>query len=1106
MVSAADGADLDCRGQPSGAGNDSPRARSRATPRQALPKVYGTFFERKYIVKSSPLFPELPQRDRSSRATSPRSSGASPAVRSCPMTTDNSRQPGPATSLLVQRTSPSTRLHSRTVPALEEPSPDTASRLPGGDGNDTTNSGPHTAGAPLASSHMEEAIDLFLEEERLIEDLGRIQPVEIDSVFLDKAHSGAARLTVTSNRDCATSLPRTGPCDPRVSQVCAGQSRQNGKNVDANLASSSICSVGSRATVSATAAVVVAGDSPGQVSTVLPASGVGAYNSISLTKAQATADGRHVILTTLEWERFRRIVTNLLSTNMELRSKLRSTQQQFRQLEYAGNLEQTVARLKCEELQIRRKLAARDVSFADDYSLRAKLSECRAALEGFDASVESCESQARSFRNLEELLGQAIRRVQEKQQRPSTKGGAPFPASQSLGRNSDQHAESTAWNCPRGCAEVHREVRVSSDRCFIVSIHLSCPRRGDQKAANRPASLQRSQLHGGLDAESGLSSLGPTAENRESETCRGRLGFKIEPCPSVEAARILDKGISTVPECSSTEGYPTRAADSTPRTFHDLQRSVLSRELDTSLSDQEAQLILVVYDTKSSNVQIQALDMREWPHDPSREFLEGVVQHVLSNLQICGTGVSTDVQNQNITTPVQESSREPHAISEPVTLCYQKPTGCAGKPVSQEQFDESFFEETNEMLVYRGYHDIGGEADCAEGPSHFFVFLYQRSGRHLVARLFSPRSAQLLTAWIDTHCAATEYEKFLARSRRVCKSAYAPATAAGEFGKACRRTDNDVTLSAGLLRFIASRLRHEDGHLVLERVNLETEEAQLPYPSPGPSARGEDSEAVSQTPPSPAHRTLSVGEQLGLLDTLSLPENTSGFQATLTFRHPQLVERVPTEAGASAHPFFVFIRSRVSPLAAPESVSFVVYDPAASWCAESSFRLLDAVRLVHSRQRTFLQKLHLKQELLEQILEELSARDVCTPNRGTPTNIIHNNEHDEEPRSHKVHKISTPISPQVEQSDEQTELRASSEGSNSVSLQKADADAERETGGDEQHARPHECAISQKARALPALPRPQWVALLQEIYRDLKLTENSLVLPGISIGPVASSV
>nr|PIM04927.1 hypothetical protein TGCOUG_217380 [Toxoplasma gondii COUG] len=983
----------------------------------------------------------------------------------------------------------------------------------GGNGGNGANTDSSAAAAPLISSHMEEAIDLFLEEGKLLEDLDRVHVTEIYSTFKDQTNARPGCTTMGSSR-----VPIFSPFEgsTRAQSMSEGIPRRSretvvGRDMDGYKEGSSISTASSRRTVVSPAALVVAGGSPGEARFMLPSSGVGAYNSISLTKVQPTADKQHVLLTALEWERFRRIVTNLLSTNIDLRSKLRSSQQQFRQLGYTESLEQTVARLKCEELQLRRAIATREACFAGNYSLRAKISACRTGLDGFQDPLQKYQSQLQSLRDLARVLGESVNQMKDRRKQMTATNESLMTVPQTVSVDSQQSG--TRWICPQGCAGVLKEIRVAGGRCFVVTIHVRYPSHMESKRGIESSTPRSSTPTSCLDGSNKNSAKVPPMADTFREFDGASVKHRIGLCPSGEATGVVENCKQTASEFVFTGESPHAAASNCPKTLEDLHRYFWARELAEMISNKRAEVIIVVYDTMTSNVHIQTLNMREWPENITREFVHGIVLHISSNLHVQSICASERGQvppaDSSLPTTPEKGKSVGLTSKDAITLQYKKPVNSGGlrETVIQGHVDESFFEEMSEFLVYSGYHEISGVADLAKEPTYFFVCIYQHSERLLVARLFSPRSSQLLVLWIDVVHAKTEYMKLLESKGSAGKLSYYRKGPGAVVEAECKMEDENLLLSADLIRFIVSRLSYENGRLFLVHVtekndtrysphqsNLQSEGNLLPVALNSPSHSVEMDGQLKRMPPHCRQRVF---------EALSVAETTLRGHTTITFRHPQLVERVVDESGSSGRSSFVLVQSRVSLLPLEESVSFVVYDPATAWIAESSFHLLDGVVVVQSRQRTFLQKLSLTQTLLDQLFEELSASAVAGSKNMRTDRATLCQYGDGPPRSIADKSAAAEI-----QENDQTELQTYHDiggGSSGAELfPTAGEGARKYIASDDKYREKDEAPVDQNARAVAALSRLQWMALLQEIYRDMKLTNNSLVLPGVTLGRVTA--
>ncbi|CBZ55788.1 conserved hypothetical protein [Neospora caninum Liverpool] len=1106
--------------QPSvGGGDTSSSGRLPATRAGAGSRVYEPLFERKYIVKDASFTSDMLRCNSSPTGVPCSLCTAWPFVSKTPRHhPSNGGSTGPQNPIVDLQVGPSPP-EDRTPRGglvqeqidMDKPAPDFR-RVPGESGGDGTNTDSAVA-APLLSSQMEEAIELFLEEEKLLEDLDRIQATEIYSVFRDPTNTRAGRLTMGPGKVSALCLPGGATSARSMSQGSPRRTRTTvyGRDVEGGNRCSGFCPTSSRPTVGTPASLVVAGGSPGEAQIVLPASGVGAYNSISSTKAQPTADRQHVILTALEWERFRRIVTNLLSTNIDLRSKLRSSQQHFRQLGYSDNLEQTVARLKCEELQMRRSAATREASFADSYSLRAKLSACRTGLAGIEDPLQTYQSQCHSLRDLKTVLGEAVKQAKERRkQKRSNRRAMPVPPV--VGE--DTQPSGSRWICPQGCAEVHKEIRAAAGRCFVVSIQVRCPccREQTQGTESPTSGYSKSPALCRHGSSTG-SVTGPPGADRLKEFDRAYVKHRADLCPSGEVPGLAEKDRPTASEFAVPGGSPQTAANSCPETFEDLHRSFLARELEEMISNKGAEVIIVIYDTMTSDVHFQTLNMREWPENATREFVHGVVLHISSNLQIQSICAPDRWQAHPTVNslPATTETRRPAGSesNEALTLQYKKPesVACFGKTVVHGHADDSFFEEVNECLVYSGYHEVSGGGDSAKEPTYFFVFIYQRTERLLVARLYSPRSTQLLTAWIDVLSAKREHVKFLASQRPFVKPSYARTEQGAGAEAACKREDESFLLSADLLHFIVSRLRHENGRLFLLRVAEDNDTKDSHHQSNLKSEGSLFNTALEVS----SHSVKKDGPvdvkshdcRQRFFEALSVSETTVGGRTTLTFRHPQLVEQGADESGSSRKSSFVLVQSTVSLLPLEESVSFIVYDPETAWFAESSFRLLDGVGVVQSRQRTFLQKLSLNQALLEQLFEELSTPTACAP-KHVRTDWFPLSHHADEPPSTIPDNSATTENQENEHEEKEADHDIGGGSAGAESSPTDGEDARKLTASEENPREKDDAPRVQTARTGAALSRLQWLALLQEIYRDLTLTSKSLMLPGVALGPVTT--
>ncbi|KEP59964.1 UNVERIFIED_CONTAM: hypothetical protein HHA_217380 [Hammondia hammondi] len=983
----------------------------------------------------------------------------------------------------------------------------------GGNGGYGANTDSSAATAPLISSHMEEAIDLFLEEGKLLEDLDRVHVTEIYSTFKDQTNVRPGCTTMGSSR-VSIFYPFEGSTRAQsMSEGIPRRSRETvvGRDMDGYKEGSSICTASSRRTVVSSAALVVAGGSPGEARFMLPASGVGAYNSISLTKVQPTADKQHVILTALEWERFRRIVTNLLSTNIDLRSKLRSSQQQVRQLGYTESLEQTVARLKCEELQLRRAVAMRESCFAGNYSLRAKLSACRTGLDGFQDPLKKYQSQLHSLRDLARVLGESVKQMKDSRKQMTATNESLMTVPQAVRTESQQSG--TRWICQQGCAGVLKEIRVAGGRCFVVTIHVRYPSHRESKMGIESSTPCSSTPTSCLDGSNKNSAKVPPIADTFRELDGASMKHRIDLCPSREATGVVENSKQTASEFVFTGESPHAAASNCPKTLEDVHRYFWARDLEEMISNQGAEVIIVVYDTITSNVHIQTLNMRKWPENITREFVHGVVLHIASNLQIQSICASDRGQvhptDSSLSTTSEKGKSVGSTSKDAITLQYKKPVNTGGfrETVIQGHVDESFFEEMNEFLVYYGYHEISGVVDLAKDPAYFFVCIYQHSERLLVARLFSPRSSQLLVLWIDVFHAKTEYMKLLESKRSATKSSYYRKGPGAVVEADCKTEDENFLLSADLIRFIVSRLSYENGRLFLVHVTEKSDTRDSPHQS---NLQYEGNLLpVALKPPSYSVqrdgqlKRMSPHCRQRLFEALSVAETTLRGHTTITFRHPQLVEHVVDEPKSPGRSSFVLVQSRISLLPLEESVSFVVYDPATAWIAESSFHLLDGVVVVQSRQRTFLQKLSLTQTLLDQLFEELSESAVVGSKNMRTDQVTPCQYGDRPPRSMPEKSMAAEI-----QENDQTELQTYHDigggGSGAELLPTAGEGARKYIASDDKHREKAEAPVGQNARAVAALSRLQWMALLQEIYRDMKLTSNSLVLPGVTLGRVTA--
>lgn len=1100
-------------------------------------RTFSPFFERKYIIKDASVLPSLPSGPLLVRASPP--AGKPPSAdyvtrkEITPLGKQKSQLAarGPDLSSLppLQSAVPLNLLSARAVHALEQLSDE---RM--GASREASLEPPDWALADfcqdredessrLSSACMEEAITLFLDEERLLDDLDRVKPVR----SLLSSESGGLLL----------------PHSPRSKNTIQSKEKQGGATGSADTSSSpeahsDTATWGCQAGSGTSQQFRVTSGGPGGRAGPTSALSVGAYHSISRTKVKHTEDRRHVVLTTLEWDRFKRVVTNLLSTNLSLRSKVRATQQHLRHLGYSGTLEQTVARLKNEELQMRRDLATREAHFAEAYSLRAKLEQCQQSLSLFSQPLGTSKKQIQCLQTLKTLLANAVRQTQI-----TGIAGAPAPSADTpspLDNTgvAEEFRTPNQWTCDRGCVKVHREIRVAANRCFVVSLHLRLPGRKllSEDSCKLPDARPSQLAAASAATDNGLNERFGTAgeEGRRNANQSGGEGrtSRTDACPYPISTNGVGSAVG-----AHNMGEGSLSATSAVTTLQDLHGVFLDREITEDIKNQRAEVLVVSYDANTANVNIQALQLREFPAHPEPSFLEGLVRHVCSNLHVdpdcheppetpqCGRAHK---QAGSATSKGRCLNKFGHAA-----LRYRKPhrsAEAAGRAVTrQDEVDESLLQDTVENLVYCGYHQVTGDSSR---PSHFYVSLYyRRAQRHVIARLFSPRSAELFVTWVDLFYALEQYQSVLVADSTCPEN---DASFPG-IQKQANSSKTKVRVTSELLRFIGSRLRLTNERKVIFASEGDQSREEIP---PGPHADRED---VLVAPGKPSARTPCAAQpsthtascthdanaqveaclRQRLLERLSSPPSTSYInnQETLNLRQAHLLERTGSEAAVRGQSCFVLINSSV-PLIMPRSISFIVYEPATGWCADSSFRLREGLEVLQRRHRTFLEKLRLDQATLMKLHEAIAEDEA--PSGETSTSDVRGYTLENQLFAETVKRESPECdlggsdSPRVAPHPHSIEcppkdttktglaiVGPATAGAPSALASQNSSSCQSETS-DPQPAEPGRQKVESGGtldKKVPILTNSEWTALLGEIYRDLTVASGSLSLPGVTLYP-----